>query len=461
MYLAYDTPHAVLELPTGPYPAGGGLKGGVQWIGKPGHMINTATGTIDSWTHPDYANATFDNDNDKSTPEIPWPDTYKRYATDTRRLDDNIGDLFKLLADLKIDDNTLVVFSSDNGPSIEAYLPKPHAAYAANFFGSFGPFDGIKRDELEGGERMPVIARWPGHIPANKKINTPSISYDWLPTFTDAAGLPAPANSDGVSMLPAMTGKGKQQDGLVYSEYFEAGKSPNYKQFAPLNRAKLRNQMQMIRLGDLVGLRYDIKSADDDFAIFNVMNDTHEATNLAASMPDLQKKMKEKVLQVRRMDTSARRPYDDALIPASVPATTTAGVNWKAYNGKFPWIPETSTLPVAASGKSSKPDLVEVKSMGHDIYLFEGYIKVPEDGDYTFYLTAKGKSFLRLHEAILIDEDYGYTSGIERESTVKLKAGMHPFKMYFAGKPGADAINLEWKGASFAKTPIPAAVFYR
>src|SRR5207302_441637 len=81
LYLAYDTPHATLELPTQAYPAGGGLHGGLQWLGRPGEMINTASGTIDSWYHPDYASATWDHDNDPSTPEHAWPDVYKRYAT--------------------------------------------------------------------------------------------------------------------------------------------------------------------------------------------------------------------------------------------------------------------------------------------------------------------------------------------------------------------------------------------
>ena len=73
MYLAFDTPHAVLELPTQAYPPGGGLHGGLQWIGKPGEMITTAHGKIDSWYHPDYASATWDNDNDPATPGSPGP----------------------------------------------------------------------------------------------------------------------------------------------------------------------------------------------------------------------------------------------------------------------------------------------------------------------------------------------------------------------------------------------------
>jgi len=127
LYLAYDTPHAKLQLPPGPYPAGGGLRAGVQWLGTPGHMINSATGARDSFMHPDYAQATWDHDRDPATPEQPWPDVYKRYATDVRRIDNCVGDLMQLLKDLRIDDNTLVVFTSDNGPSKESYLKEDYS----------------------------------------------------------------------------------------------------------------------------------------------------------------------------------------------------------------------------------------------------------------------------------------------------------------------------------------------
>ncbi|MCH5598237.1 sulfatase-like hydrolase/transferase [Niabella ginsengisoli] len=137
-------------MPTQKYPTGGGLKGGVQWSGKPGNMINTASGTIDSYMYPEYQNATYDHDKDAATPEKPWPDTYKRYASVTHRIDDQVGDLLQLLKDLHIDDNTLVVFTSDNGPSKESYLPKEYVSYEADFFNTFGPFDGIKRDLYEG-----------------------------------------------------------------------------------------------------------------------------------------------------------------------------------------------------------------------------------------------------------------------------------------------------------------------
>ncbi|HWZ36169.1 MAG TPA: sulfatase-like hydrolase/transferase, partial [Mucilaginibacter sp.] len=221
MYLAYDCPHAVIELPTQAYPKGGGLKGGLQWLGESGHMINTAAGTVDSYRYPEYANATYDDDNNSATPEVPWPDTYKRYATAVRRIDDAVGDIRQLLIDLKIDNNTLVVFTSDNGPSIESYLPASYVVNHPTFFGSYGPFDGIKRDCWEGGLRMPTITEWPNHIAKNKVIAMPSMLSDWMATFADVAHLQPPARTDGVSLLPALTGKGKQQNSLVYVEYYE------------------------------------------------------------------------------------------------------------------------------------------------------------------------------------------------------------------------------------------------
>src|SRR5690606_29413581 len=140
--------------------------GGIQWVGKPGRMINTASGQIDSFMDPQYEDATYDDDDDPTTPEVPWPDTYKRFASVTKRIDQQVGDLLKLLEDLHIHKNTLVVFTSDNGPSKESYLPKEEfVSYEADFFDSFAQFDGIKRDLYEGGIRTSTIAWWPGAIP--------------------------------------------------------------------------------------------------------------------------------------------------------------------------------------------------------------------------------------------------------------------------------------------------------
>ncbi|WP_198440093.1 sulfatase-like hydrolase/transferase [Pareuzebyella sediminis] len=463
MFLAYDTPHAVLELPTQAYPEGGGLKGGVQWNGKKGHMINTASGVPDSYIHPDYANATYDHDRNETTPEIPWPDTYKRYATSVRRIDDAVGDLLQLLKDLDIDEQTMVVFSSDNGPSKESYLPDPYVPNTPDFFDSFGPFDGIKRDVLEGGVRVPLLIRWPEHIPPNSKVNTPSISYDWLPTFAEAAGLPAPANSDGVTLLPALTGKGVQEKGLVYVEYFQNGKTPEYKEFSQKNRARSRKQMQLIRTGNLLGLRYDITSADDDFEIYDILNDTHQMRDLGtqSAMDSLQRWMKERVLQVRRSDTSAVRPYDDELIPASRVEVVSEGLEWKTYQGDYPWLPKLNALEPVEKGFFSAYENFAFHTKPQNLFLIRGYLKVPEDGEYTFTFRTNEKAFLRLHDLILFDADYGYKSNQILKSQVKLKKGLHPIRLILQNKNHLEKpFKLEWEGPNLTKGSIPASAFY-
>ena len=269
-----------------------------------------------------------------------------------RRIDSEVGDLIQLFKDLKIDSNTLIVFTSDNGPSNESYLPNNFVPNSPDFFNSFGPFDGIKRDCWEGGVRVPTIALWPQHIPANRVITTPSISYDWLPTFAEVAGFAAPARTDGVSLLPSLTGKGKQSNSSVYVEYYQKGVTPNYKEFEPTHRLRQRNQMQMIRLDNIVGVRYDVKSYDDNFEIYDVVADPKETKNLAGDpvFSSLQQLMKNKVLQIRRPDNEAPRPYDDALVPAITNNMVVNGITWKAFNGHFLWLPEVKSLTPIAVG---------------------------------------------------------------------------------------------------------------
>lgn len=461
IYLAYETPHAVIELPTQAYPVGGGLKGGMQWLGEAGHMINTASGKVDSYFHPDYANATYDNDKNKLTPEVPWPDVYKRYATAVRRIDDGVGDLMQLLKDLKIDNNTLVIFSSDNGPSIESYLKE---AYAPTFFNSFGPFDGIKRDVWEGGVRVPTFAAWPGHIPAGRIVHTPSGVHDWLPTFADAAGVPAPANTDGVSLLPSLTGVGKQRNSVIYIEYAQNQSTPNFSEFVPQHRNRKRNQMQMIRFGDTLGVRYDVKSGKDNFEIYNVAKDPQEIKNLASKpgMAVVQNKMKEKVLQVRIPDTSAPRPYDKDLVAAVANIKTEAGIRWNAYYGNFPWLPNVATLTVSETGLAPEPIGNVSKRANNGVLFFEGYLKIPVDGDYTFSIKADAGALLRIHDATVIDADFGYVSESEKSGTIRLQAGLHPFRLYYSLKTGTKpSLDLEWEGPGINKQKIPLNVFFR
>ena len=441
LYLAYDTPHAVLELPTQAYPAGGGLKGGLQWVGEPGHMINTASGEVDSYVYPEYASATYDHDDNPATPEVHWPETYQRYASSCRRIDDGVGDLVQLLRDLGLYDNTLIVFSSDNGPSKESYLGDEQVPNEADFFNSFGPFDGIKRDTWEGGVREPAIVSWPARIPADQVIAEPSAMYDWMATFAEAAGIPAPARSDGVSLLPLLSGERESVAHPVYVEYFNNQKTPEYGEFQPAHRGRARNQMQLIRLGDFSGVRYDIQSAGDDFEIYNVVEDPQQSEDLGGkpAFQGLQALMKASVLQMRQPDQSATRPYDEALAPAVEPRLPTEGLSRSAYPGEFPWAADVSGLEPAARGVSGGLDASVLDKPG--MLVFEGLVQVPADGEYRFSLETETVAVIRMHDALLLDE--GVT-----EASIRLAAGFHPIRVYCLKKTGREkALDLRWKGS--------------
>ncbi|MFD0895469.1 sulfatase-like hydrolase/transferase [Luteolibacter ambystomatis] len=459
LYLAYDTPHATCELPTMAYPAGGGLTGGLQWQGTPGAMINTAGGTVDGYMHPDYTGQTYDSDKNASTAEVAWPNVMKRYATTVRRLDDCVGDLIQTLKDLGIDNNTLIVFTTDNGVSDESYLSTAMQPY---FFNSFGPFDGIKRDCWEGGARVGALVRWPAGIPGNRVSNLPSQFQDWMPTFAELAGVPVPARVDGVSLVPTLENISGQKTPQVYTEYYFAGSTPSYSEFDVAKRGRARNQMQLIRSGNYVGVRYNIQSHADNFEIYDIVNDPKESVNLASTLTALQQQMKDKVLRMRRSDSGAARPYDSEQVPPLTPLQTTSGVEWKAYTGSFPWLPELTNLTPVSGGTVGIPSLA-IRPQDNDVaLLFTGYLNVPGDGSYTFYLNADTRAFLRIHEAAVIDADFGYAGGTEKSAVMNLKAGKHPFRLYYArGSTGTPALSLQWSGPGVTRQAIAASAFSR
>lgn len=438
MFLAYDTPHAVIELPTQEYPSGGGINGGLQWTGVPGHMINTASDEVDSWTHPDYANATWDDDQNPSTAEVPWPDTYKRFATVIRRIDDAVGDVRKLLRDLKIDDNTLVVFTSDNGPSTESYLPEEYAVFTPEFFRSYGPFDGIKRDVWEGGLREPTIVTWPDKLPKGEVNSSPVMMSDWLATFCEVAGMEAPERSDGTSIIPVLLNN-QSSNNPVYVEYAQNGKTPDYEDFLPSHRGRKRGQMQMIRLDDLVGVRYNVQSHQDDFEIYDVTKDPQQGNNLAgeSQFSDLQKKMKNRVLQIRMPNSSAERPYDNEYIPASAKSHSdlSGGLQASWYDVDTRWIPVTDHLipvkkeVVNALQGNMLPWTNSTSSSGNMV-VFTGFVEVPQSGQYTLQIQSPDQVIVRIHDALVIDSDYTAGKSKIKEGTVLLEKGYHPIRIF-------------------------------
>lgn len=437
VYLAYDTPHAKLQNPPCPYPPGGGLTGGVQWTGKPHAMLNTATSAVDGYTFPDYAKGTWDDDRNPATPEVAWPDVQKRYANDVRRIDFGVGDVLQLLTDLKIDHNTLVVFTSDNGPSIESLLD--NEPYAPTFFRGYGPFDGIKRDTWEGGMREPTLVRWPAAIPAGRVDSQPSGHWDWLATFAEAAGVPVPAASDGVSLMPSLTGRGERRPGTIYIEYFQEGVTPDFGDFVPAHRGRKRGQMQNIYLDGYMGVRYNVKSADDDFEIYNVARDLQEAHNLAKDpkLAGLQAAMKARVLQLRVPNESTPRPYDKAPVPPMTKTPGgTPGLRWSLFKGEWPWLPDFHTLTPAARGETKNIDLAMAEGGKAFGVAFEGYFYAKQPGKYSFTLVNDTGAMLFLHDIRVIGEPLKDSAGTFT-GNVGLGSGWHPMRLYYRHGGGA------------------------
>ncbi|MDR1525688.1 MAG: arylsulfatase [Tannerella sp.] len=167
-------------------------------------------------------------------PETPWSgvDSGPRYklgpygssehpkadfASMVTRLDAYVGDVINELKKLGIDGNTIVIFTSDNGPHIEGGAD-PH------FFNSYGPLRGVKRDMYEGGIRVPFIARYPGKIKAGSVSDHVAAFWDVMPALAEITDTQAAANTDGISFLPALLGEdGQQRHEYLYWEFHEQG----------------------------------------------------------------------------------------------------------------------------------------------------------------------------------------------------------------------------------------------
>jgi arylsulfatase A-like enzyme len=126
------------------------------------------------------------------------------YAGMISRMDGNVGRILDLLDELKLSENTLVIFSSDNGTS-------PEGGQSLKFFNSAGPLSGAKRSMKEGGIRVPTIARWPGKIKPGRTSDHPIAFWDFLPTACELAGVDPPSDIDGISYLPELLGKTAEQ----------------------------------------------------------------------------------------------------------------------------------------------------------------------------------------------------------------------------------------------------------
>ena len=196
------------------------------------------------------------------------------FAAMVSRLDRYVGEVMALLEKEGIADNTLIVFTSDNGP---------HREGGANpdFFHSYGPLRGCKRDMYEGGIRVPFIVSYPGHIAEGTKSDQIMAFWDIMPTFAELIGSSDTITTDGISMLPSWTGGRQEQHPYLYWEFHELG------------------GRQAVRMGDWKGIRLNVGNDRTSFELYNLADDIHEERNVAAENPDITARINEIMDTVR------------------------------------------------------------------------------------------------------------------------------------------------------------------
>jgi arylsulfatase A-like enzyme len=205
----------------------------------------------------------------------PWPQPEKNKAAMITKLDAEVGLLLDALVTAKIDTNTVVIFTSDNGPHSEGGVE-------ADFHQSSGPLRGWKRDLYEGGIRVPLIVRWPAAVAFGQTSDLPLAQWDFLPTACDIAMTAPPRNIDGISILPLLTGQAQtNRHEFLYWEFHERG------------------FQQAARSGDWKVVR---PQADEPLELYDLKTDLGEQTNVATNHPAVVARL-EAYLKTARTDS--------------------------------------------------------------------------------------------------------------------------------------------------------------
>jgi len=179
-------------------------------------------------------------------------------------LDDYVGELRQKLEELGLANNTLIIFSSDNGPCDEG-------GNDPDYFDSNGPYRGIKRDLYEGGIHIPMIACWPGKIQPDRETGLVSAFWDVLPTMAEIIGQSAPRNTDGISFLPTLLNspEQKQHDYLYWELNVNSGRVA-------------------IRKGNWKGVRYNVAAnPDSSLELYDLESDQSETTDVSSQHPEV------------------------------------------------------------------------------------------------------------------------------------------------------------------------------
>jgi arylsulfatase A-like enzyme len=198
--------------------------------------------------------------------EESWPAPEKNQAAMLARLDADIGKILAQLKALNIESNTVVFFTSDTGPHRDGGID-------LKIFQSAGPFRGGRGDLYEGGLRVPMIARWPGKIPAGRVSDFTWAAWDFLPTATDIALIKPPAAIDGISVLPALLGQTQTNQHETFRWELKSG----------------RNVWHTVRQGDWVAVQSKAGAPPE---LYNLKSDPGETNNVADKNPDVIKRFK-------------------------------------------------------------------------------------------------------------------------------------------------------------------------
>lgn len=234
----------------------------------------------------------------------PWPEPEKAFAAMVTRLDTDIGKLLALLKELGLEQDTLVMFASDNGPCTAG-------GHKASTFHST-PFRDEKTSVYEGGIRVPFLARWPSRIAAGARSDLPIAFYDIAATFADLSGQPAPAKTDGISFLPTLLGRSADQKRheFLYWEYV------------------VQRGSQAIRMGDWKAVRSGLAlEGTPKLELYNLKTDPREQKDVAAQQPEVV----EKILRIARAEHTPNRmfPLTHAELQDAPPNIVTPNANQK------------------------------------------------------------------------------------------------------------------------------------
>ena len=216
-----------------------------------------------------------DGENLKLGPYGSQPESHAAFAAMVNYLDDQVGELIDKLSELDLDENTIIIFTSDNGPHMEGGADP-------DYFDSNGILKGYKRDLYEGGIRVPMIVWWPGKIAAGSQTNHVSAFWDVMPTVAQITGIDKPQKIDGISFLPVLVGEQQEEHDYLYWEFHERG------------------GRQALRKGDWKLVQYNVnKSPRKPFELYNLKDDPGEENDLAKVEPEKLKELSELLKNAR------------------------------------------------------------------------------------------------------------------------------------------------------------------